>query len=186
MQRSAEDTEDIFRQVYDRVFPIILRIAFRITGNMDVAEELCQEAFIKYYERIATFPDTEQAKYWLIRVAKNLALNVAKRSGRERRALERAYHEPHRHPITGEEAAIRGEETHRVQDALQHLPEKLKTVLVLKEYGNLNYREIASVLGITEGNVKVRVFRARERLTQILGDDTGHAGRRTEHDDAAT
>ena len=42
---------------------------------------------------------------------------------------------------------------------------------MLKEYGDLNYKEIGKVLGITEGNVKVRVFRAREQLLKILGED---------------
>ncbi len=173
MQRSAPN-EDTFRLVYDHVYPIIFRIAYRITGSADVAEELCQEAFIKYYERVDRFPDRDQAKYWLIRVTKNLSLNVAKRVSRERKAYERVFHEPKRHTNTGEEEIIRDEEAHEVQEALLELPEKLKTVLVLKEYGDLNYREIASILGITEGNVKVRVFRARERLMKILtADDVG-------------
>jgi len=169
MQRFA-DPESTFRQVYDHVYPIILRIAYRITGSSDVAEELCQEAFIKYYERQDSFPDRDQAKYWLIRVVKNLALNVAKRTVRERKAYERVFHEPKKPLSTGEDMVIREEETLRVQAALDQLPDKLKSVLILKEYGDLNYREIASILGITEGNVKVRVFRARERLMKTLLD----------------
>ncbi len=169
MQRVGPDNEN-FRHVYDLVYPIIFRIVYRIAGNVDVAEEICQESFIKYYERMDTIPDNDQAKYWLIRVSKNLALNVAKRAGRERRAYERAYHEPQRPAKTGEDELIRREDEREIQWALAQLPEKLRTVLVLKEYGQLNYREIASILSITEGNVKVRVFRARERLLEILRD----------------
>ena len=157
-----------FERVYEHVYPIIIRIVYRITGRQDVAEELCQEAFIKYYQRMDSFPDVDQAKYWLIRVAKNLALNSAKRSGRERRAYERVYHEPQRTARSGEDEVIRQESEEEVQSALQLLPDKMRTVLVLKEYGQLNYREIGAILGITEGNVKVRVFRARERLLEIL------------------
>ena len=58
-----------------------------------------------------------------------------------------------------------------IRRALERLPENLRMVLVLKEYGELNYREIGRVLGISEGNVKVRVFRARERLTGLLAED---------------
>lgn len=159
---------DIFRRVYEHVYPIIFRIVYRITGREDVAEDLCQEAFIKYYERIETFPDVDQAKYWLIRVAKNLALNSAKRSGRERRAYERVFHEPQRVLLSGEDEVIRRESEEAVQEALQKLPEKMRTVLVLKEYGQLNYKEIGTILAITEGNVKVRVFRARERLLELM------------------
>ena len=167
--------EDIFHRVYNHVYPIIFRVVYRIAGREDIAEDLCQEAFIKYYERVETFPDEEQAKYWLIRVAKNLALNSAKRSGRERRAYERVYHEPHRPARSGEDEVIRKESEAEVQAALQQLPEKMRTVLVLKEYGQLNYREIGAILGITEGNVKVRVFRARERLLELLKGDEANA-----------
>jgi len=51
---------------------------------------------------------------------------------------------------------------------LEKLPENLRIVLILKEYGGLNYKEIGRSLGISEGNVKVRVFRARERLSGLL------------------
>jgi RNA polymerase sigma-70 factor (ECF subfamily) len=169
MQRVGP-SDKTFRRVYDLVYPIIFRIVYRVTGNVDVAEEICQESFIKYYERMDAFPDSDQAKYWLIRVSKNLALNVAKRANRERRAYERAYHEPQKAARTGEDEVLRQESEREIQQALEQLPEKLKTVLVLKEYGELNYREIASILSITEGNVKVRVFRARERLLEIMQD----------------
>ena len=139
---------------------------------MDAAEEICQEAFIRYYQRMDTIPDAQQGKYWIIRVAKNLALNHEKRKGRERRAYERSYHEPKPMPESGEQLAMRGEASDAVQAALEQLPDKLRSVLILKEYGDLNYKEIGEVLGISEGNVKVRVFRARERLMEYLkGED---------------
>ena len=54
---------------------------------------------------------------------------------------------------------------------MSKLPPKLKEVIVLKEYGDMNYKEIGKVVGITEGNVKVRVFRARKLLEEMLGAD---------------
>ena len=167
MQR-ADAREELFERVYGHVYPIIYRVVLRVTGRYDVTDELCQEAFIKYYERIDRFPDTEQAKYWLIRVAKNLALNAVKRSSRERRAYGRVFHEPQPDVPSGEDRVVRTESEAEVHDALQQLPPKLRSVLVLKEYGQLNYKEIGSILGITEGNVKVRVFRAREQLLDLL------------------
>lgn len=159
-----------FKAVYDEVFPIISRVTYRITGSVDVAEELAQEAFIRYYENMHKVPDARQAKYWLIRVSKNLALNYQKRKGRERKAFERAYREPRPSIVDGETSVMREESFHAVQAALEKLPEKLKTVLVLKEYGNLSYNEIGATLGISEANVKVRVYRARERLSHYLNE----------------
>ena len=58
-----------------------------------------------------------------------------------------------------------------MQKAFEKLPENLKSVLQLKEYSDLNYKEIGDILGITEGNVKIRVFRARKRLSKMIGED---------------
>ncbi|WP_455381170.1 RNA polymerase sigma factor [Salinispira pacifica] len=165
-----EEPRDDFKSVYETVFPIIIRIAYRITNDLDIAEEVCQEAFIRYYERKDALPNAEQAKFWLIRVCKNLALNHEKRKGRERRAYERVFREPKRTQDTGETKVLKDETSEAVQQALSALPENLRVVLVLKEYANLNYKEIASIVGISEGNVKVRVFRARERLAEFLKD----------------
>jgi len=159
-----------FKAVYDAVYPIIIRIVYKITVNLEVAEELCQEAFIRYYQKMERIPDADQAKYWLIRVSKNLALNHAKRKGREQKAYERVFWEPKPREDSGEISVLKQESYKAVQEALQRLPENLRVVLILKEYGELSYREIGSVLGISEGNVKVRAYRARERLADNLKD----------------
>ncbi len=163
-----------FRRLYDSTFPVLFRVAYRIVGTEDAAEDLCQDAFFRLYERNMRFPNLDEAKYWLIRVVKNAALNYAKRKERERRAYQRAFREDVRKPETGESEYIAGETKQEVQEALQKLPETMRTVLVLKEYGELNYKEIGRILGISEGNVKVRVFRAREQLAALIGKDGAH------------
>jgi RNA polymerase sigma-70 factor (ECF subfamily) len=114
------------------------------------------------------FPNPDEAKYWLIRVVKNTSLNYAKRKERERKAYQRAFREEYRKEAGGEDELLRKETRQEVTEALEQLPENLRIVLILKEYGELNYKEIARALGISEGNVKVRVFRARERLSSLL------------------
>ena len=66
---------------------------------------------------------------------------------------------------------LKSETVNKVKAALELLPEKLREVLVLREYGDMNYKEIGQMLGITEGNVKVRVFRAREQLIKLIGEE---------------
>lgn len=163
-----------FRRLYESAFPILFRVALRIAGSEEAAEDLCQEAFFRLHEKGMTFPNAEEAKYWLIRVVKNGSLNYAKRKERERKAYQRAFREDHRVQETGEAELLKQETAREVQEALDRLPENLRTVLVLKEYGELNYKEIGRALGISEGNVKVRVFRARERLAAMMGKDGGH------------
>ena len=69
---------------------------------------------------------------------------------------------------TGEQVLIESETMVSVQQALEQLPEKFRSIIILKEYSNMNYRDIGKTLGISEGNVKVRAFRARKKLEDIL------------------
>jgi RNA polymerase sigma-70 factor (ECF subfamily) len=161
-------TEAEFRRLYDSAFPILYKVAYRIANSAEVSEDLCQEAFFRLHEKNMVFPSPEEATYWLIRVVKNASLNYAKRKQRERRAYQRAFKEENRQAETGEGELIKKETRDDVLEALNKLPENLRIVLVFKEYAELNYKEIGRVLGISEGNVKVRVFRARERLAVLL------------------
>jgi RNA polymerase sigma-70 factor (ECF subfamily) len=163
-----------FRKFYDVVFPILFRVAYRVTSSVEAAEDLCQEAFFRLHEKKMVFPNQEEAKYWLIRVVKNAALNYAKRKVRERRAYQKAFREEPRVEANGEDLLLKKESREEVRLALEKLPDNLRVVLILKEYGELNYKEIGRALGISEGNVKVRVFRARERLAQLLAEDNSH------------
>ena len=160
-----------FDLVYDVVYPLLYRIAFHITGDENISEDLCQEAFIRYYRRVIPLPNLDQSKYWLIRVVKNLAFNHEKRRGREQKAYYRYSQEPVAQMRSGESEFLRSESAKIVREALAKLPFKLRTVIVLREYGDLSYQEIAKVVGISESNVKVRVFRAREQLRKLLDEE---------------
>jgi len=161
-----------FRRLYDSAFTVLFRVAFRITNSREAAEDLCQDSFFRLYEKNMVFPNPEEAKYWLIRVVKNAALNYAKRKERERKAYQKAFREDDRREETGEGLLVKKETAVEIQEALNKLPENLRMVLIFKEYAEMNYKEIGRILGISEGNVKVRVFRARERLAALLQGGT--------------
>jgi RNA polymerase sigma-70 factor (ECF subfamily) len=161
-------TEIEFRHLYDSAFPVLYRVAFRITNNAEAAEDLCQESFSRLHEKKMVFPNNDEAKYWLIRVVKNATLNYAKRKEREQKKKKKAFRENTRKEENGEILLVKKETRTEVQQALAKLPESMRMALILKEYGDMNYKEIGKVLGISEGNVKVRVFRARERLVKLL------------------
>ncbi len=163
-----------FQRVYKDVFPVIMRVAYHVTYNVDAAEDICQEAFIRFYNRGITFASIDEAKYWLIRVTKNLSINYVKRKGREQAAFDRIKRQPLPSMKTGEDQVLGDETREVVQRAIQQLPEKLRTVLILKEYGDLNYREIGKILHITESNVKVRAHRARLQLLKLIDQEEIH------------
>jgi RNA polymerase sigma factor (sigma-70 family) len=161
--------EDI-RRLYDATAPLLLRITARIAGSVEAAEDIVHDSFARLVEKGIAFPTMDDAKYWLIRVAKNGALNYAKRKGREVKAYEKWWRGERDSSGGADEVVIKTESVEELKRGLESLPESLKAVLVLKEYGGLNYKEIGRVLGISEGNVKVRAFRAREALFAKLGE----------------
>ncbi|MBN2738096.1 MAG: RNA polymerase sigma factor [Spirochaetales bacterium] len=157
-----------FEIIYESLFSVIYRVAYRIVGDSAMAEDMTHDAFIKLYQRNEALPDLNQTKYWLIRVVKNMSFNYSKRKQRERRAYDKFKDRVPVFEESGEDVVLKKESKNLVKDALEQLPHNLRVVLILKEYAGMNYREIGETLGISEGNVKVRVFRAREKLSQIM------------------
>ncbi|MBL8968737.1 MAG: RNA polymerase sigma factor [Spirochaetaceae bacterium] len=153
---------------------MLVRVAYRIAGTEEAAEDIVHEAFIRLLEKRLPFATRDDAKFWLIRVVKNGALNYAKRKGREARAYERWWRGERAESESADAEILRGESEKEVKAFLDRLPENLRSVLVLKEYGGMSYKEIGRVLGITEGNVKVRAFRAREALLALYDEEGKH------------
>ncbi|MDX9801070.1 MAG: RNA polymerase sigma factor [Spirochaetia bacterium] len=157
-----------FEKLYKTIFPIIYKVAYNIIGESNAAEDVCQEAFIKYYNLKYPLPSLDDAKYWMIRVVKNISFNYCKRESRKKKIFDKMKNDPVYSDITGEKEFLLGETKETVNSMLKQLPEKLKAPLVLREFAGLNYREISKVLGISESNVKVRIFRARETLQKLI------------------
>ena len=173
MEIKSSENES-FRLVYEEVFPVVMRVAYHVIYNMDVSEDICQEAFIRFYEKNIDFRSVDEAKYWLIRVTKNLAINVVKRKSREQAMVDKIKKAPKVPVQNGEDALMDSETRTLVREAVEKLPEKLKSVLVLKEYADLNYKQIAGILHISESNVKVRVHRARKIMESMLDREEMH------------
>ena len=154
--------------LYSGFLPILLKVALNVVHDMETAEEICQEAFIRLFERKIPFSKEEEVRFWLIRVVKNLSLNVFRKRKNEAAAVEKLQQIHRSAAPSAEELFSAEEEKRRFREAVDSLPDKWKEVLILKEFGEMNYKEIAKTLRISESNVKVRVFRAKEMLAEIL------------------
>ncbi len=150
---------------------MLFKVSFRVVNDEEAAEDLAHDSLIKANEKNLSFPSLNDAKYWLIRVVKNASINYVKRKDRERKAYEKVLYEDSRKVDSGETDLLKNESINKAKEAIKKLPKNLQDVLLLREYADLNYKEIGKVLGITEGNVKVRIFRAREQLEKIIGED---------------
>ena len=160
--------KELFEKLYKEIFPVVIKVSYHITKDLDAAQDVCQDAFIKLYHRIETFPGAEDAKFWLIRVVKNLSFNYLEHEKVKNRAFDKIKHNPSFTDDTGEKQLLKKEAVEKVNKALDQLPENLKAPLILREFGGMNYKEIGAALGISESNVKIRIFRAREALGKLL------------------
>lgn len=168
--------QSAFRSVYKECYPLLMKICYHVVYNLDIAQDLVQEAFERFYLKNMTFPSEEDAKYWLIRVAKNLALNHVRRNKREISMVEKVRQMPSSgaYVVDGVRELSDKETIKEVRAAIEQLPDNLRMVITLKEYGNLDYKAIGKILGISESNVKVRVHRARKKLEEILTKEDGY------------
>lgn len=162
---------DDFRKIYDACMQMLFKVSSKIVNDEDAAEDIVHDSLIKANEKALEFPSLNDAKFWLIRVVKNASLNYVKRKSREKKAYEKVLYEQKSEMDSGEISVLKEESKNKAREALKKLPINLQEVVILKEYTELSYKEIGRVLGITEGNVKVRIFRAREQLAKIIGED---------------
>ena len=160
-----------FRAIYNATFTLLYKVAWRVVNDEEAAEDLVHDSYIKASEKKMVFPSLDDAKFWLIRVVKNASLNYAKRKTREAKAYHTVLYESKKSSESADINLLKEDAKRIALEALNKLPKGLREVLILREYGDLNYKEIGKVLGITEGNVKIRMFRAREQLEKILEAD---------------
>ena len=159
----------------------VFGLAYRFTGRVDEAEDLTQEVFVKVYQTLGRYRESDGPfGGWLMAVARNHAIDHYRRRKQERlrrtedpAVLETA---PAReeHPMAGLE---REERKHLVHSGLRALPPDLRVPLILRDLQELPYEAIASELGIPLGTVKSRINRARLELAKrLLGRHRALAG----------
>ena len=142
-----------------------VNVVYRMCGDVELAEEATQEAFIRAWTNLPRYKPRSPFRNWLYRIATNVAVD-ALRSQKETVDVETVYL-----PSTDEgpeELAETRERGERVRQAVLNLPQASRSVLVLREYEDLSYREIADTLGIPIGTVMSRLNYARTLLRQTL------------------
>ena len=153
MDRSGE----FYRTHKDRLFHYLMRM----TGDYHLSGDLLQESFARYYEH---YRDREQNPSLLFTIAKHAFVDHVRRRQKERELDERI---PHDSPDQEQELIVR-QEYRRVLSAMQQLGEEDRHILSLVLDGSFSYRDIARMTGTTEGNIKVKVHRARTVMKKLL------------------
>lgn len=150
----------------------VYRIALRITGNTQDAEEVSQQVWVQVWLSLAGFTGSSAFTTWLYRIVVNRATSTVRSSQRRRAQLVRANADPTVSPgpttAGGESRVLAGERDDAVDRALLSLSPELRAVVVLRHFEDLSYDEIAQALGIPEPTVRGRLARARRALATSL------------------
>jgi RNA polymerase sigma factor (sigma-70 family) len=156
----------------------VYRLAYRLTGNRQDAEDLTQDVFVRVFRSLDNFEPGNFAG-WLHRITTNLFLDRARRAARIRMDgfAEGAEHQLEGSEILPEDAIHDASFDPDIEAALASLPEKFRVAVVLCDIEGLSYDEIAEVLGVKVGTVRSRIHRGRTQLRDALAHRAPARGR---------
>ena len=172
--RARDGDQAAFRAWLEATTGTVFRVALRMLGDVQGAEDVAQETFISLYRHGKRFRSEARFSTFVYRVAANAALNRRRTLGRSRTRIEKlavrqaAGDDLPQQPRDPEDSTLGHELTQHVRDALGTLSPALRMPVVLYDIEGLSYGEIANVLGVAEGTVKSRIHRARQALREEL------------------
>ena len=168
---------------------LVYRLVFRMVCNREEAEDITQEVFVKAYKNLHTFKQQASFSTWLYRIATNSAFDGLVKLKRQRNTIvlittccgsdaEESSVIPRLQlsPIVGpEERVIQAELGECMRQVLKTLTPEQARLLVMRDYDDLSYDEIANVLGVSVSAVKMRIHRARLAFQEVFNRHYGSA-----------
>jgi len=153
-----------FAELYERHKSAIYRYCLRMLTDSNAAEDATHDTFIKMFQNISSLQNTDSFLPWLFHIARNEVFMVLRRNKRNGTQTDETLWDE----ITPHVIAVSTETTELVQRTIQNLKKEYREVLVLREYEQLSYQQIAEITGDTENSVKSRLFKARQAITKKL------------------
>jgi len=155
------------RAMYDAHVDRVFRLVFRMSGDLDRAQDYTQETFIRAFERLREFRGEAALSTWLGSIAISITLNGLRKV---RRAMDRE--------VTLDDSMLAGrldrvaepDLKERLSRAIDDLPDGYRAVFVMHDVEGYTHQEIAASLGVHPGTSKAQLFRARARLREALAD----------------
>src|SRR6185295_13829556 len=177
--RARSGDADAFRMLVERHSRSVFRLAFRMTGNEQDAEDVVQESFLRAYRQLGKFDERASFGTWLYRIATNCSLDLVR--SRKRRSEQMAPADSEmddlsRDPVlnlpaldpTPERSALSSEVRERVAEAMNDLSATERTAFVLRHFEGMCIEDVSRVLECQPGAAKHSVFRAVQKLRRAL------------------
>lgn len=165
-----------FRQVVEAYQSLVYNLAYRYVYNCAAAEDMAQECFVRLYQNFGQYNLSRPLRPWLIRLCTNTCLNWLRKEKKHRTVEIDSENELRSSAVrlVGDKEdpsflAESAEARSTVRKAVAALPAEYKAVVNLRYFEGLEYREIAKMLQVPLGTVKIRLFRARDILKRTLG-----------------
>jgi len=158
---------DAYGSIYSRYQRSVYNVCYRMLGQPDDAQEATQETFLRVYQALGRFNGHYQLAPWIIRIATNVCLDhlrLRKRRPQDVTSIDALEQRPDAGTDDPEHVLLKRAEGDRIRDVLASLPPAHRAAIVLRDYEGMPYREIALALGISEGQVKALLHRARKRF----------------------
>jgi RNA polymerase sigma-70 factor, ECF subfamily len=178
MLRVKTGDESAFAYLVQKYRRPMVGFMYRLCHNPSTAEELAQEVFLRVYRSRTSYEPTAKFTTWLYRIATNLAVNYARDTRHERPENTVRLDEPDRETgttpdladdsLTAEEQILKRERLAAIRGRVNALPERQRVAVIMHKYQQMDYREIAGVLKLSESATKSLLFRAYETLREQL------------------
>ncbi|MFS0854919.1 MULTISPECIES: RNA polymerase sigma factor [Paenibacillus] len=168
-----EGNLELYSELMSRYQRKILAFVYHMlkSSNMELlAEDLCSETFYKAFRSLHSFREVDASfSTWLYTIARNTVLSELRKQRSGSVPLEESGFVPVAPSENApEHAVLRSERVMLVRDAINNLPEKQRSAIILREYDQLDYQEIANILGQSVSSVKSLLFRARSSVKTQL------------------
>lgn len=178
MLRVKAGDESAFTYLVQKYRRPMVGFMYRLCHNPSTAEELAQEVFLRVYRSRTTYEPSAKFTTWLYRIATNLAVNHARDTRHERPENTVRLDEPDQETgntpdladdsLTVEEQILKRERLAAIRSKVNALPERQRMAVIMHKYQQMDYREIAGVLKLSESATKSLLFRAYETLREQL------------------
>ena len=165
LNKKTESATEIFVELYEYYMPQVFRYIGYQVGDMDLAEDLSSAVFEKVLTRLDSYRSDRAAfSTWLMTVARNTVIDHYRAKSRKITISIEETFEPASKEISPEEKATRKEELQRLETYLKELPQQEREIISLKFGAELNNRQIAKMLGLSESNVGTKLYRTIRKL----------------------
>ena len=171
IQRCQQGDRSAYKSIFLKYKDTVYNIAYGMFSNVEDAQDMTQEVFIRVFEKISQFRFKSSFSTWLHRIVVNMCLNERRKRQRYKSNVTEFtdYHEQmHPQVKTPEDELLRKERKSQIQEAMDRLKDAHRTILVLREIEGLSYEELANVLQCSVGRVKSRLHESRMELRRIF------------------